>query len=446
MFGKSTLWSIGSVALVVLSLMFFAFIEQYYCPSADDFSGIMYASEGAPGFSYANQFYLNWEGPYLSQFLMGLLIRIFIITGSTSLVLGIPKLALILAASVFVRSLGARLNLGWSWSQSCLSAVVFTLSLYLISPTQSEIWHWLIGAVYLWPVIYALLASALILRGRLYLASIPVAFLMHSRITYGALILGALILFTASQYLRKSVDRKGWLIISLVAFFSLLVYVVAPGNYVRLSEHGNTLPFMISQFKVGISNLLFSYNLAKIDRVVILLLTIAPILLRSHSIVKKRLNWHLFIPAAAYLGFVVSHGVLFVVLTGYCEWTRVLSFHSFLFLMCCLFYGFILYGLIPSALRKRGWPLSFFGIIGLLLYLQSGYKSEVLAGQELQYEYSERMKEIKSHLGEGDTLMIKKINYSGVLYFEDFSEDPDHWINKDFAKAYDLKFKIAAYE
>lgn len=446
MFGKSPFWSIGSGIAVALCLMFFAFLEQDYCPSADDFSGIMYASAGIPGFSYANQFYLNWEGPYLSQFLMGLLMRLFVVTGNASLVLGITKLSLILAASIFVRSLGMRLNFDWTWPQSLLSGVVFTLSLYLISPTQTEIWHWLIGAVYLLPVIYALLASAFILQGRLALASVPVAFLMHSRITYGALVLVTIILVTIVQYLSRSADRKGWLIISMVAFFSLLIYVAAPGNYVRLSEHGNSFTFMISQFRVGLSNLFFSYNLAKADRVLILLLTIAPILLCNGSIVNKRWSWKLLIPGAAYFVFVVLHGVLFVILTGYYEWTRVLSFHSFLFLMCCLFYGFTLYGFLPSVLRKRAWPLSFIGMLGLLFYLHSGYELELLAGEELKYEYSERMVEIESHLGVGDTLMVKKINYSGVLYFEDFSEDPDHWINKDFVRAYDLKFKIAAYE
>jgi len=436
-------WNLIAVVAVLLSLSFFWLIEQYYCPSADDFSGIQYASVGIPGISYASQFYMNWEGPYLSQLLMGLLMRLFIVTQSAALTLSIAKLALILTSALFVKSVSDRFNMGWTWAKALISAVLFVLSLYLVSPSQSEIWHWLIGSVYLLPLIYFLLAGSFIIQNRFYMACVPVAFLMQSRITYAVLLLFAIGIYTVILQLQKSDSRRGWLGLFLVGAISLVVYVVAPGNYVRLSEHGNTVAFMFSQFKLGLTNFFISFNLAKGDRVVLLLLSIVPVLLQKRNFPRPNESWQYLIPGLVYLTFIIGHAVLFVVLTGYCEWIRVLSFHSFLFLMVCVIYGGWMYGLIPVQWRGKTRFLSLVGVLVLLYKLQIGYQEELKMAHDLHLDYHQRMELIMNHQTMNDTLYLDKINYDGVLYFEDFSADPNHWINKDFVRAYGLKFNVA---
>jgi len=88
------------------------------------------------------------------------------------------------------------------------------------------------------------------------------------------------------------------------------------------------------------------------------------------------------------------------------------------------------------------------GIATLLLIAKFvvGFTSQLQQGQELRTKYLNRLEVISSHTGVGDTLYVKPMNYNGLLYFSDFSTDPDNWINKDFRKAYDFEFKIAINE
>ncbi|MDP6908529.1 MAG: DUF6056 family protein, partial [Flavobacteriales bacterium] len=91
-----------------------------------------------------------------------------------------------------------------------------------------------------------------------------------------------------------------------------------------------------------------------------------------------------------------------------------------------------------------GVPLGYIGVIGLITYLFSGFGNEYRKAKDLRKEYDDRMETILAFQGgKDDTLVIDQIPYDGVLYFEDFSEDPDNWINKEFRKAYNLDFKVA---
>lgn len=430
-----------SFLLVALFLGYHVLVDNSYRPSADDFAVTDLATHGLPGINFAVEMYLNWEGPFLGMTILGLvcwLANVF----SAWLPLLLVKAGLIASSAVLLNAISVRNNLDWSKSTSVSVAVIFSLVLYLISPNQPEIWHWLVGTPYLVPLIFIQLGVAALIQNRILLAVIPFAFVMQSRATYAVLIFGLLFLISAYQIIKKN-RIKDWSIFIAATLGFLIIYLAAPGNYTRLTEHGNSVSFMISQFKTGLINQFVSYNAAKLDRVVLGLIAMFGLVGNVEFTKEKLPKTALLIPFSLYLLFVISHKLLFVLITGYCEWTRVLSLHSFLFLTMSVAYGFWAFGLIPKSLYKWSLVTTALAVLALFVRVGIGLPSEILAASQFTEQYDQRMKLITSYTGEGDTLFVQPIDYSGRLYFEDFSEDPDNWINKDFRKAYNLPFKVA---
>lgn len=431
-----------NVVLLALYSFYHIGLDKFYCPSADDFSGLFYASQGLPGLSYAWRFYLNWEGPFLSMVIQGLLMKSVTIGVPPYVGLLVVKLSLLLSSYVLLMALSSTLKIGWEKHEGLFVALIMNICLYEISTEPSQIWHWLIGTTYLTPLIFLQIGVAFLIRGQFLLALLPFAFVMQSRATYAVLFFGLIALIGTASIIFQWENRKKWLSFSFGSLFFLVVYLAAPGNYVRMVEHGNSVAFMATQFKIGLHNLFVSYNLAKLDSIAAGLLASLPVIAHKGDRIRPKETWQWFAPAALYGGFAVAHEVLFVYVTGYREWPRVLSLHSFLFLCMAFVYGVWLLSMISNRIHKGAIPLSVLGIFCLGQMLFSSYAAEVKSAKQLKGNYDERMQAVLSYQGM-DTFLVAPLHYNGVLYFEDFSKDPDNWINKDFTKAYDLQFKIA---
>ncbi len=432
-----------NVVLMLAFLGYHLFLDQYYCLSADDFSGIDYASHGIPGINYAWHYYWNWEGPFLTHFFIGLLMGAVSIGVTPAIGLLLLKLGMVASSATLLKAVSSRYVLSWDWTQVIFGALLYNMTLYIISTNQAEIWHWLIGSVYIIPLIFLQLGIAALLTNRFWWAIAALAFVMQSRATYAVIGFGFIALLTLFNWWKKTENRKQWLLLSAFLFLFLVLYLIAPGNYVRLKEHGNEFPFMITQFKIGVRNLFVSYNMAKMDRVLLGLLAVLPWVGFQDKTLRPKQLWQWCIPVVLYVGFAMAHEAFFVYITGWREWIRVFSIHSFLFLTTMFVYGFWLFSFVPTT-WKRGLQLaSFIGIGGLLFQLFNGFSHQLEMGDQLKTNYDARMMRIMEYDGIGDTLYVNPINYAGVLYFEDFSEDPDNWINLDFVKAYNLDFKVA---
>ena len=430
-----------NVVLAGCFVVYHVFLDQYYCLSADDFAGIDYASQGIPGLSLAWHFYFAWEGPFLNHFIHGLLMWLVSIGVPPILVLGLVKVSMIGSCLVLMSAVSTRFYLNWDRQQAIFSALVFTLVLYIISPEQTQIWHWLTGMVYLYPLIFLMLGFAAVLRKRFWWAIAALAFVMQSRATYAVLIFGFVVLLTMFYWWKKEENRKQWVLLSAFLFLFLALYLIAPGNYVRTEEQGGN--FSVVQFKMGLRNLFISFNIAKIDRVLLGLLAVLPWAGFRQKKPKPKQLWQWAIPFVLYVGFAIVHETLFVSITGCREWERVLSLHSFLFLSMMFVYGFWIFSFVPASWKKTIQFASVIGIVGLLFKLYTGFGYQLEMGKELKINYDARMVSITNYEGIGDTLYVKPLVYKGILYFEDFSENPDWWINYDFQKANELNFKVA---
>lgn len=443
MIAKKSIQISFTTAFAVIAFVYHILLDQHYCLSADDFAGIDHASKGMPGLSYAWRFYMEWEGPFLSHVIQGLIMRAVVIGGPPVLMLFLVKLCVLGSSVILLGSINKRCKIGWTGAQEFQSALAFFVTLYLISPNKQEIWHWLVGTAYLTPIIFLQLGTAAIIERRFFLAVPPLAFVMQSRATYSLLVFAIIVLLGFVSIMRKEKDRSKWMWMTVILFAFLAAYLLAPGNYVRMAEHGKSISFMLSQFKMGLLKLLVSYNLAKMDRVLFGLMAGLPVLVTGRTIPIPHNRWFLLFPLLGYVGFLVAHEMLFVCLTGYQEWTRVLSLHSFLFLVLAWIYCAWASGILPHDIKGVGWPLSIFGTMGMIWFLYGNFGSELHAAERLKVQNQERLVTVLSHQEKGDTLFLPEIDYQGVLYFEDLSEDPEHWINRDFTKAYGLEFKVA---
>lgn len=431
-----------SILLAVAFLGYFWLLERNYCLSADDFAGIYYSSKGIPGFTFAWHFYWIWEGPFLSHVIHGLLMRLVVIGVKPLFVLLSVKCALVVSVNVLLMVISKRFALNWNRYQTLFASIVFVLTLYLISPQQTEIWHWLTGMLYLYPLIFLVLGMAAIVHGRLLFAVIPLSVVMQSRATYALLVFGLIALISGLNFLFGHENRKRWLLMTALLLVFLTAYLLAPGNYMRMTAHGNSVSFMMSQFKIGLHNLFISYNLAKMDRIFLASLAAFPVLASGVQLPMPKKGWRWVIPMVLYLGFAVAHEFIFVYVTGFREWSRVLSLHALLFLTVAFVYGLWFYSMIPGRIRTKLIPLAVLGALGLCIKLFSGFGQQLYSAVKLKKDYETRMVRVLSY-AELDTLNVEPMNYQGALYFEDLSENPEHWINQDFTKAYGLEFKVA---
>lgn len=154
----------------------------------------------------------------------------------------------------------------------------------------------------------------------------------------------------------------------------------------------------------------------------------------------------LTLPATAYLAFVFGHAATFVVATGYSAWPRVISMHTFIFLLVI---GFYLWILISTVKRKissaRVWmAVSIISFVALLVKLYVPLPRQLELGSVFRRSYDERSEKIFQFRGnEEDVLLLERMPSSGILHYWEFSTDPEFWINKDFCTRYQLPFRVA---
>jgi hypothetical protein len=431
---------LGGCAFVIYHVL----IDQHYRLSADDFSGWGFAQQGFPGIGYAYHYYMSWEGPFLSMLLQGLSMWAVALGTHPALILLGTKLALLGAFHYMLIGLTGYWTTPPSNARVWLLALCVTVTLYTISPAPDETWHWLIGISYLYPIIFLLIGVGMLIRGKIMLAAIPLVFVVHSNATFSTILFGAFLLVAVAASRAIPKTRNQWMVLMAILTVFLVVYLVAPGNYIRLTNSPTVGPNPTNQFFKGLQNLFVSYNAAKMDRVLLCCLMITGIAVGLPKKFIPSKTWQCFLPAAAYVVFVLIHEFLFVLITGYYEWPRVLSLHSFLFLIMTLTYSLWLWSLLGvkiNGVAPRLFYLSFVGSVAIM-YIDLG--KELKAGGEMAMKYDDRNLKIFSYQGAAsDTLLLDPITYHGKLYFIDFSSDPDNWINKDFRIAHDVDFKVA---
>jgi len=440
---KQVLAGLSTLAFFIYHLT----VDFYYRPNADDFAGMYYASNGLPGLGYAVRFYFEWEGPFLSMIVQGLWMRLLYLGVPGIIILGSIKVMLFVSSVYMTEGVIEWISGKKDWALAVIGGAAITTTMYLISSEQSEIWHWVMGSVvYLHPLLFLQVAIGLLLRGKFYHAILPLAYIMESRATYAVLFFGLITLITIWAWVKNLEWKKRALLMEAILLVSLLIYILAPGNSKRVSQGGFDMEHYLYEYFKEIRNLFLSFNLAKTDRLLMGLMMLVPLLPNLNSQRFQTIKKGIALPGLAYVSFVFAHGVVFVLATGYAAWFRVYSMHTFLFIICALFYAYLGYQFFVKE-RLHARIISTIPIIGFVLMCFSLYKNfpdYITKGKAYSEAYDVRCDKIFSYQGlESDTLRIAKMPDSGVLYYWEFSENPKHWINKDFRTRYDIPFYVA---
>lgn len=428
-------------------LLFHLLVDSHYKPNADDFAGMYYASKGLPGIGYATRFYMEFEGPFLSMLVQGLWMRLLSMGVPGVFILGSIKLMFLLSATYAYNGLFSYLNKKGEWHSSLLCGAVTVTVLYTISSAQDEVWHWVMGSiVYVHPQIAVFLLVGLLLRKRFALSTLPLLYLMQSRATYAVMFLGLYSMITIYFWVAKHSWRKQVTVGNIILLAGFCVYLFAPGNTTRMTTADFDIAHYLHEYKREIRNVFISFNLAKIDRVLIAVVAIVPFLPKTEAIRNKLNTARVLLPAAAYVGFVLIHAVIFVGATGYGAWNRVVSMHSLLFFIVCLYYSYLFYNSVVRQ-EKHAW-LSHYGapfcvlLLGLKLYSPIFKQLEV--GSRFASAYEERSAVVFSFQGSNkDTLFVTPLPSAGLLHYRELSKDAGYWINDDYRMRYDLRFQIA---
>lgn len=439
-----TILAIGSaLGFVVFHLL----VDSHYRPSADDFAGMYYASQGLPGLGYASRFYMEWEGPFMSMIVQGLWMRALFVGVPGGLIISCIKIMLLLSSTYMFSGVVQLISGKKDLAGSVLIASTFVTLLYIISSAQDEVWHWVMGTVvYTHPVIALQIGIGLLCRKKFLWAILPFAYIMQSRATYAVLFYGLSFLIVVYAWVKNLSWKKQITVANIFLLLCFLIYLLAPGNANRMSPEGFDFAHYIHEYRREVQNILISFNLAKMDRILIALLVIVPVLPVTTMFRDKPLKLWYLLPLLAYLLFVFAHGVLFVYATGYAAWNRVFAMHTFLFVLVCGFYFYVAYTrMVSDSIKEKARhyivPLA---LAFLMFKLYQPLANQLQQGKAFSEAYDERSERIFNFEGtESDTLFIQRLPKPGVLHYWEFSEDASYWVNDDFRMRYDVEFQVA---
>jgi len=431
-----------------LGFVVFHFLTDFhYRPNADDFAGMFYASQGLPGIGYASRFYMEWEGPFLSMIVQGLWMRALFLGVPGGIIISVIKVIMLISSVYMFNGIIQLFSGKKDLITSVISGAVSTTTLYLISSSQEEIWHWVMGTVvYIHPLVFLQLTIGLLCRRKFALAVFPMAYIMQSRATYAVLFYGLITLLVIYAWAKNTKWKKQATVANLILLIAFLIYLFAPGNANRMSPEGFDMAHYIHEYRKEVRSILMSFNIAKIDRIMIGLIAFVPFIPASGYLKFKTMKYWVVLPGLAYILFVLVHGIIFVYATGYAAWYRVFSMHTFLFFLVCLFYCYV--GLnnwlneeLRNKLKRYLAPLAM-ALLFFKLYFPLG--DQLKAGKSFAEAYDDRNTMIFSFQGApSDTLFISALPKPGVLHYWEFSENAGFWINDDFRMRYDIEYQIA---
>jgi hypothetical protein len=459
------------VAITVFMYLICIFLYGAYFsfPQTDDFCifGRVISTTGNP-LSDVYYMYLNWSGRYASMFFIAL--PAWVMTVSPVDMSIIYRLFVFLYIASFIASLYFFFKILELDKTTCLLFTLLISGLVLIIlPSKVEGLYWLTGsAVYLLPVsAFMLLASVLqleyIKRQEKSLPALATSLILITVVGFNELIAISAGLLIGFHFLFQQKDRRNNnknIFLVLIFIGSMLVAVLAPGNFARSStivvpKHNIEVAFNLMISSLG---MLWNYNIGLHKTVAVfaimggLLIGFLP---RSTALFKYRRQF-LAVPVSLIVGIPI-HFFVYSFLTGEASPGRVLNQSTAL-----LWIGILLLSAFISSRfveffssrqvisgREYSGVLYFGLIIVSLAYLE--HKEFKNLNQTLKvfapYWASERdAREQRIKLANSSGVKILQVDPLGKEPFwppffsgTDLTEDPKYWVNMCIASYYHLE-------
>ena len=236
--------------LFVQGAIFFIcfFVIAYYNRlTGDDFCGIS-AVNNHGIFGATKELYCNWEGAYAQGIVYYFFCNLFQNSNSLLFYNLIVLCCLILSFSFFIFMLLKNyFNYLITKRETFIITLILIGALYFTTSEFGEIWYWLCGSSsYLVPMVFLFLAFGIALtknKSFSYTALVIILIFLFSgfRINYTlTLIFGLLLSIVFDFYKTKKINRL-LLLMLLISAVGLIVFMIAPGNAIRLNKYDNGL-------------------------------------------------------------------------------------------------------------------------------------------------------------------------------------------------------------
>lgn len=364
--------------------------------------------------------------------------------------------------------------LAFAYPSLLLSSVAFFLAeaLFLIGGSQSDVWFWYAGsATYLWPLTFALLAAALLIKRdppswSVVLASVLLAFVAGSNETYALIcggILFAVLFVNYAHHRSRNLSRRRslrhlsssplvWPL--LACLISGVIVVLAPGNAIRRSFFEDVTLSRGVYLIVRSTGWTFSHfiNDGLRSTAVLLTLMLAGLLGRLAA---DRGGFRKAVPVGRVLKLAWGSVVVLVALSvtpfalsyhSYPPNPRVLGMAAAAFIGACFLSGFVVAAVHGKAISARG----IVAIATLFLLVGSGlHLSAYSAYYPLAARYSAAYDERREHLlrlnrrtPPPEVVELDPLPPSGWLVKRELTEDPFHWLNLEWKRGLDLRYDV----
>lgn len=440
-------WYFTGAAIFLGGLVYIGLLSEHYRYSSDDWYGLHLNSTGIPGVSYVAKGYFTREGAVLQGWLQGVTfwfqsqgVPFWVVLSTVYSALVYSNYYLLSGISK-IRGLQKRPE-----GLAFFASAVFSVALILNSPSIEETWFWATGSAYQYPLIMFGLWIGFHLRGKYTLSMVPMAFFAFSRITYSATVFGIALIIGAFVWFKKGTISKEYIRIAAVYLLVLIIYVVAPGNWVRRANESAIesaalgIADFIPQIKAFLTSVVYPLRMALLGMATSLALSAYGLTLSLNRV------WF-YLPILGYTFFVITHAFLFLFATGQYGYPRVYAFHAYLLNIIIVFYSLW----FADRLRGSSWfkkqPFMLggasiaFGIL-FMCRLFVGFPDKLRRVSQFSTEYDNRYEMlVNSQAYTLDTVWVDRVSHPGVLYYHEFME-PGYYTNMTFEMAHELPFKV----
>ena len=427
--------------------IFYFTISFYARYNADDFTLMEHVRANNGALGAAKWLYFNYEGSFLI-FVREYAFYYFPIPVFLIITISLHLLSswfLVTSFFVFIKS---KISLLDSW----VIGSVFATALYFLSFDVQGTYHWLAGTVYICVLTCTFWAFGFLLRGKYWLSLPFFIFLMQSRINFSALIFMAYgLLFLYTFFMKKEFHKKMFYSL-LLMFITLLIYIVAPGNWIRsVTGEVDNANFMES-FK-----LVFIHEYLKHLPHAIFFSTLIALLLPGTLISKIKLKGALVLtPFVLLLIFAFANMFCMYISTKLYYYSyRVWVLNSAIYALVVCYYVILLVDFLRSY-SSRNKLLKMAPALALVLFMCvyvflifNLYRKNVVLAKNYSVAYDEFVTKIEStNLPKGDTMWVATLPPAGVLRnfyvipVEKFKPFESANINKNFWKFHHLQYKV----
>ncbi len=403
--------------------------------------------------------YMEWCGRFAATFAMDVFYKLFDLRSSYYSLFPFLSVTLIAGGVYFLLN---NFRLLESKKQTLLAAISFTALLFFLSFDIGESWFWFCAqSSYMWSIIAFIWACVFLSNTKFTALSTLFALLCFVYIGGSSEVYAVIygLFFTYLLYFNykkagtlKSFmfSNKKLLITYLVFALAFLIFLVAPGNYLRdglFPKHEFLYSFFItakSFVKFGVFYLpfklpyiiafatpfIFVGNACKSSQIIQFQLSFKSFFLKISS---------LFIATLFIFYFIVAY---VMVETGP---ARMVFFVSFLFsIYCCLLFFYLGY---KSVLKEKQEVIFKNVSIALgiaLLLFNIEYQYPITRAYAAAYdERTENIIDLNKKIEKDTLILLKPLPPCGMLYSTEISTDTSHFTNRELRFGYELKFHVA---